>query len=81
MILVRSGSYYASASTTVRSGQTSLPTYMRANASISFSSQNYGNASSLTVDGTDEGHFNTYVTAGGAGGFTWEADVVAAAEL
>ena len=81
MVLVRSGSYYASASTTVRSGQTSLPTYMRTNASISFSSQNYSNASALTVDGTDEGHFNTYVTTGGAGGFHWEANVVAAAEL
>ena len=81
MILVRSGSYYASTGTTVRSGQTSLPTYMRTNASISFSSQGYGNASGLTVDGTDEGHFNTYVTTGGAGGFNWEANVVASAEL
>ncbi len=81
MTLVRSGSYYASTSAAVRSGQTSLPTYMRTNASISFSSQGYGNASGLTVDGTDEGHFNTFVTTGGAGGFNWEANVVASAEL
>jgi hypothetical protein len=81
MTLVRSGSYYASAAANVRSGQTSLPTFMRTNASITFSSQGYSNASSLTVDGTDEGHFNTYCASSGAGGFYWEANVAADAEL
>ena len=81
MTLVRSGSYYASTAANVRSGQTSLPTFMRTNASITFSSQGYSNASSLTVDGTDEGHFNTYCASSGAGGFYWEANVAADAEL
>jgi len=81
MILVRSGSYYAGSATNVRSGQVTLPTYMRTNASISFSSQGYTNASNLTVDGTDEGHFNTYVATGGSGAFKWEANIVAASEL
>ena len=81
MTLVRSGSYYAGSATNIRSGQTSLPTYMRTDASITFSSQGYTNASSLTVDGTDEGHFNTYVATGGSGAFQWEANVAAAAEL
>jgi hypothetical protein len=81
MTLVRSGSYYASTAANVRSGQTSLPTFMRTDASITFSSQGYSNASSLTVDGTDEGHFNTYCASSGAGGFYWEANVAADAEL
>ena len=81
MTLVRSGSYYASTAANVRSGQTSLPTFMRTDASISFSSEGFSNASNLTVDGTDEGHFNTFCASSGAGGFYWEANVVAAAEL
>jgi len=81
MTLVRSGSYYASSGTAVRSGQTTLPTYMRTNASITFSSQSINNGTGLSLDGTDEGHFNTYITANGAGTFYWEANVFASAEL
>ena len=79
--LFRSGSYYASSATTVRSGAYQFVATMRAAPSITFSSTSFNNASGISTDGIEVSHFQTYCNTLGAGAFTWEAVIQASAEL
>jgi hypothetical protein len=79
--LFRSGSYYASSATTVRSGAYQFVATMRAAPSITFTSTSFNNASGISTDGIEVSHFQTYCNTLGAGAFTWEAVIQASAEL